>query len=207
GNVVCGDASLSASLSSSMAELTPPNSALARATSQSERVTSCGSTSGESRISMPLFRRGVSKSRTVLVLELGVAAAVVEQRRAVLNAGRFHLTDDNCVISTVVQRDAPTLDEAQDVVENSVPTRRPGEADSLEPFDVDDRKAAGNLLLPGGENVDDESGSGSQRFVDRRTVLDANEHEWRVEAERAERAYSHPLIGPVRASRRYHGHT
>src|SRR6266404_2056563 len=157
--------SLTASVNSSSAELIPPNSVFARATSASERLTMFGSISGESRNSKPLFRGGVRMSRSVSMLQLCVTAAVIEQRRPTLHSGCFHLAEDDCVVSTIVQRGPAALDHSKHVVENRVSTRRPGKADALEPVDVDDRKAASDLLLFGRQNVDGESSRFCQRVV------------------------------------------
>ena len=92
-----------ASSISSIAALIPPNSALARATSASERVTIAGSTSGESSISTPLLRGGVKRS-SISVLQLRVPAAIIEERSPCLRAGRFHFADDDRMVATIVGR-------------------------------------------------------------------------------------------------------
>src|SRR5450759_1136650 len=116
--------SFNASLTSSRAELIPPNRALARATSASERVTIRGSTSGESSISTPLLRGGVSMSRTALMLQLCVTAAVVEERRPALHACRFHFAKDDSVVASIVQGEPAALQHPEYVVENRVSIRR-----------------------------------------------------------------------------------
>src|SRR6266404_7683905 len=172
--------------SSSMTALIPPNSALAHATSESDRVTTCGSTSGASSNSTPLVRGGVRMCRIVLPLELGVAAAIIEERRAVLSARRIHFAEDYRMVTALVQTEAAALDDRQDVVENRVACRRPAEADSLEPVDIHDREAAGDLLLSRRQYVHDESRCVDQRLVHRSGLFDADENEWGIETQRRE---------------------
>src|SRR5450830_27574 len=199
--------SFNASLTSSRAELIPPNRALARATSASERVTIRGSTSGESSISTPLLRGGVSMSRTALMLQLCVTAAVVEERRPALHARRFHFAEDDSVVASIVQGEPAALQHPEHVVENRVSIRRPREADAFEPVYVGDRKAAGDLLLSGRQNVDGESRRRSERLVRRGGLLDADEDKRRLQAHRAECAHGHSLIGSVSAFGSHYRHT
>src|SRR3954468_18665954 len=188
------------------ADLSPPNSELARFTSASDRVTIAGSTSGESSISTPRRRGGVSRSRTS-VLQLSVPAAIVEERSSDFGAGGFHFTEDDRVIPAVICGEAIAFQHCQHIVENRVAPRRARDAHTLEPVDVHDRKPACELLLFRRQNVHDKTFRRRQRLVSRRQLLDGDENEWRVEANGAERADRHSVVGSVASLCRNHRHS
>ena len=61
------------------------------------------------------------------------------------------------MIAAVVGLEPTALEHSKNVVENRVSVRGPREAHAFEAIYVDDREAAGDLFLFGGENVDRKS--------------------------------------------------
>src|SRR5690348_13223779 len=75
-----------------------------------------GSTFGSSRISTPR-RRATGVSTPASPFELGVAAAIVEQRTSLMRLRALHRRDEQRVVAAVVMLEDSTLEMRQRVVD------------------------------------------------------------------------------------------
>src|SRR5689334_19285994 len=135
--------------SSATAARKPPSQRFERVMSPVERVRTPASTAGSSRISMPLRRAGVSTS----ALELGVSAAIVEQRTTVPRLGAIHLRDEDGMVATVVMRDETELEMGQRLVEKDGAALAARVGDAVEPLVVLVGEAARIRFLVGRQDA------------------------------------------------------
>ena len=131
------------------------------------------------------------------MLQLCVAAAIVEEWRPVLSPRRLHFSHDDGVVTGIVHREGSALDDAEHVIEHGEAILGSAVAHAFEAIDIDDREAPRDLFLTGGENVRHEAGRRGERIVSRRGPFDADEHEWGLKTDGAESAHRHALIGAI----------
>src|ERR1700722_17873710 len=165
----------------------PPKSALASATSRSERRPRCGSRSGASRTST-LSRRRPS------TLELCVPTSVVEQWSARVHFRVLDFADKHGVIAAGHHGRLAAFQVRHNVLEDGSARRTADVADAVESVQLRRREPPGQRFLVGRQHVHGEVLLLTQDWVHRRIGVDAYENERRCEAEGAKRAHSQSVV-------------
>src|SRR4051812_24091301 len=128
------------------------------------------------------------------VLELDVAAAIVEERATGMHRCVVDRGDEDGMVAGLVSRDDATLEMRRRALHKRDAVLASLYLDVIEPVDVRVGKPARARFLILGENADADPLLLHEQWMNRRDMVHAGENEWRLETDGGERADRHAVI-------------